>query len=50
MIQKPLMFLIATIGLACPMAGRADVVTEWNLKTAQFTLDARLLAPGWGGS
>jgi len=45
MIKKPLMFLIATIGLACPMTGRADVVTEWNLKTAQFTLDARLLAP-----
>ena len=45
MIQKPLMFLIATIGLACPIPGRADVVTEWNLKTAQFTLDARLLAP-----
>ena len=45
MIKKPLMFLIATIGLACPKTGRADVVTEWNLKTAQFMLDARLLAP-----
>jgi hypothetical protein len=26
-------------------AAHADVVTEWNLKTAQFTLDARIPPP-----
>ena len=45
MLKKPLIFVITIIGLACPIMGRADVVTEWNLKTAQFTLDARFLAP-----
>src|SRR3982074_2732241 len=42
---RTLIFLSTIIGLAWPMMGRADVVTEWNLKTAQFTLDARFLAP-----
>lgn len=45
MIGRPLIFLVTAISFAWPMIGRADVVTEWNLKSAQFTVAGRLSPP-----
>jgi len=48
MFKNTLTFLVALIGFACPTVGRADVVTEWNLKTTQFTVAGRLTpADAW---
>jgi hypothetical protein len=48
MFKNTLTFLAALIGFACPTVGRADVVTEWNLKTTQFTVAGRLTpADAW---
>ena len=45
MIGRLIIFLVAAVSSAWPMIGRADVVTEWNLKSAQFTLAGRLPPP-----
>jgi hypothetical protein len=45
MIGRPLILLVTAISFAWPMIGRADVVTEWNLKGAQFTVADRLSPP-----
>jgi hypothetical protein len=42
MLKNWLTFLVGVVGVAFPMSGYADVMTEWNLKTAQFTVAGRL--------
>jgi hypothetical protein len=42
MLKQPLLLLIMASSFACASPGRADIVTDWELKVAQFTLDARI--------
>ena len=44
-IGRLLILLVTAISFAWPMIGRADVVIEWNLKSAQFTVAGRLSPP-----
>ncbi len=43
--NKPLIFLTTILTLPFPAIGLADVVTEWSLKSAQFTVAGRLPPP-----
>jgi hypothetical protein len=45
MFRRPVILLVTAVSFAAPMIGRADVVTEWNLKSAQFTVAGRLSPP-----
>jgi hypothetical protein len=45
MLKEPLTLLMIALSLTCASPGRADIVTDWELKTAQLTLDARIPPP-----
>src|SRR5205085_292898 len=45
LVRLLLVLLIAVMSFAWPVLARADVITEWNLKTAQFTVAGRLAPP-----
>ena len=45
MRKKSLALWITLTGFVLPAIGHADVVTEWNLRTAQYTFAARFTGP-----
>ena len=44
-LRRPLFLLVTMVSFAWPITGRADAITEWNLKIAQFTVAGRLAPP-----
>src|SRR5262249_60050612 len=45
MIGRSLILFVTVMSFAWQMIGRADAITEWNLKIAQFTVAGRLAPP-----